>query len=107
VRSWITHRNKDNIAIVKYEDLLVNIHHELDRIIKKLSLPSTKDERKDAVEKLTFNNLKTMTSWAGKNYFFRKGTFSQWINAYSDNARDQFCKFEDIGLLQELNYPVF
>jgi estrone sulfotransferase len=107
VRSWIQHRNEDNVAIVKYEDLLVNIHHELDRIVDKLSLPSTKQERNEAVEKCTFNNLKKMASKAGNNYFFRKGTSSQWVNTYSDEARDQFCKFEDIGLLQELNYTAF
>ena len=107
VRSWIEHQNKDNIAIVKYEDLLIDIEYELDKIVEKLSLPSTKYERKKAVEKSTFSKLKKIASKAGNNYFFRKGTSSQWINTYSNDAKDQFCKFEDISLLQELEYPGF
>lgn len=107
VRSWIQHQNKDNIAIVKYEDMILDINHELDKVLKKLSLPSTKSERMRAIEKSTFENLRMNAAKAGNNYFFRKGTSCQWVNNYSNNAKEQFCKFEDISLLQDLGYPSF
>ena len=107
VRSWIQHQNKDNIAIVKYEDMILDINYELDKVLKKLSLPSTKNERMRAIENSTFENLKMNAAKAGNNYFFRKGTSCQWVNSYSNYAKEQFCKFEDISLLQELGYPPF
>jgi len=107
VKSWIQNQNKDNIAIVKYEDMLLDIHHELDKVVKKLLIPSTKNERIKAVEKSTFENLKRKAAKVGNNYFFRIGTSYQWVNAYSNEAKEQFCKFEDISLLQELGYPSF
>ena len=107
VKSWIQHQNKDNIAFVKYEDMLIDIHHELDKVVKKIFIPSTKNERIKAVEKSTFENLKEKAVKAGNNYFFRKGTSCQWVNSYSNDAKEQFCKFEDITLLEELGYPPF
>ena len=87
--------------------MLIDIHHELDKVVKKIFIPSTKNERIKAVEKSTFENLKEKAVKAGNNYFFRKGTSCQWVNSYSNDAKEQFWKFEDITLLEELGYPPF
>ena len=58
VRSWLDHKDDEKVVIVKYESLFGKPQRELDKIMKKLSLPSTKEERAEAIEKSTFNKMK-------------------------------------------------
>ena len=110
VRSWLDHKDDEKVVIVKYESLLENPQRELDKIMKKLSLPSTKEERAEAIEKSTFNKMKDnalRTYRDGNAPFVRKGLSGEWKESYSDEAKETFCKYEDVTLLKEFGYPPF
>ena len=104
------HEGDENVSFVKYEDLLEDPHIEVERLLRELSLPSTDESRRRAIEQSTFKKMKDnaqKTYKGGNAPFVRKGIAGEWRNSYSDEAKEMFCKFEDLSLLDRLGYVPF
>ena len=110
VSSWLEHKDEDHVVLVKYENFLENPNAELGRITAKLSLPSTEEERTNAINNSTFKKMKDnarKTYSSGNAPFVRKGVSGEWREAYTSEAQETFCKYEDVSLLKEFEYPPF
>ena len=82
-RSWT--KNKNNLLLIKYEDLIRNPENELERIInflkKYLNVKTDKNKNKKILETTSFENLKEME---------QKGLFKENVLNKNDNSKVNF-----------------
>jgi len=116
-RSWTT--DKNNLLIIKYEDLISNTANELEKIIifltKYLKFKTNKTKNKKIIETTSFNNLKKMEDKGlfkenvlnknnnSKVKFFHLGPENKWKNNIKE---DIIKKIEEnfYSEMKELNY---
>ena len=116
-RSWT--KDKNNLLIIKYEDLISNTANELEKIIifltKYLKFKTNKAKNKKIIETTSFNNLKKMEDKGlfkenvlnknnnSKVKFFHLGPENKWKNNIKE---DIIKKIEEnfYSEMKELNY---
>ena len=113
VRSWIEHQNKDNIAIVKYEDLVKNKEREFLRILnylKKINgIYIDKEKLHQSIDETSFEKLSKKEREFGfdeaseHGVFFRKGIIGDWKNNL-DKSIVKILEKEFQSEMKELNY---
>lgn len=116
-RSWT--RKKNNLLIIKYEDLILNPMLELNRIISFLKnyikFETDEIKNRNILESTSFENLKKMESedlfregvlnkdTNSKVNFFNLGPKNQWQKKLDNKIRDKIEK-SFLDELKELNY---
>ena len=116
-RSWT--RDKNNLLIIKYEDLISNTANELEKIIifltKYLKFKTSKNKNNKIIETTSFNNLRKMEDEGlfkenvlnkinnSKIKFFHLGPENKWKNNIKE---DIIKKIEEnfYSEMRELNY---
>jgi len=82
-RSWT--KNKNNLLLIKYEDLIRNPENELGRDInflkKYLNVKTDKNKNKKILETTSFENLREME---------QKGLFKEYVLNKNDNSKVNF-----------------
>ena len=116
-RSWT--RNKNNLLLIKYEDLIQNPENEFKKIIyflkKYLDIKTDDSKNKKILETTSFENLKKMEQKGlfkenvlnkkddSKVNFFHLGPANNWKNNINENAKNKIEKnFYDE--MRELKY---
>ena len=116
-RSWT--RDKSNLLLIKYEDLIKNPENELEKIInflkKYLNVETNKNKNKEILETTSFKSLKEMEQKGlfkenvlskkddSKVNFFHLGPANNWKNNINENAKNKIEKnFYDE--MKELKY---
>ena len=80
ISSWWPHRNRDNVLILRYEDLVSDFETSIERIVKFLQWKIAEDRKKTIMEFCSFNWMKeysdrfTHRDESG-NLFFVTGSF--------------------------------
>lgn len=101
---------RDDLCIVRYEDLIENPHREFSRIVKELGWNYSDQEISKAIEFTEFKTLKKVEIDKGFNErpenssaFFRSGKVGNWKNEITKEMADTLisCHF---NTLLELNY---
>ena len=116
-RSWT--RNKNNLLLIKYEDLIQNPENEFKKIIyflkKYLDIKTDDNKNKKILETTSFENLKKMEQKGlfkenvlnkkddSKVNFFHLGPANNWKNNLDENVKNKIEKnfYEE---MIELNY---
>jgi hypothetical protein len=109
VQSWLNARERIDILLVRYEDLLQDAQHELERMTRFAGIDSTPDARERAVRLSAFDQMQKLEQTRGRPYgdkayqFVRRGTAGQWNRAFDDESKAVF-KSHANRLLLELGY---
>lgn len=84
--------NKDNVTLVKYEDLLKNTFAEMEHILSAVSdQPLHKEKLEQTISKFSFQNQTNRTpGQENKNSFLRKGIAQDWKNNFTPEACEVF-----------------
>ena len=110
-RSWT--RDKSNLLLIKYEDLIKNPENELEKIInflkKYLNVKTNKNKNKEILETTSFKSLKEMEQKGlfkenvlnkkddSKVNFFHLGPANNWKNNISSNICNSFLSPRPFG----------
>lgn len=99
------YNQKDNICIVKYEDMLNDAQAELKRALIYLGEENINQDKLDeAVNKLSFKNqTKRKPGEEDKKSFLRKGVAGDWKNYFTKDAAIMFDKYAGQNLI-DLGY---
>ena len=105
-RSWT--RNKSNLLLIKYEDLIQNPENELEKIInflkKYLNIETNNNKNKKILETTSFKNLKEMEQKGlfrenvlnkkdeGKVNFFHLGPANNWKDNLNEDVKNKIEK---------------
>ena len=105
-RSWT--RDKSNLLLIKYEDLIKNPENELEKIInflkKYLNVETNKNKNKEILETTSFKSLKEMEQKGlfkenvlskkddSKVNFFHLGPENNWKNNLNENIKNKIEK---------------
>ena len=116
-RSWT--RNKNNLLLIKYEDLIQNPENELLKIInflkKYLDIKTNDKKNKKILETTTFKNLKEMEQKGlfkenvfnkkddSKVNFFHLGPANNWKDSLNENVKNKIEK-NFYNEMKELDY---
>ena len=116
-RSWT--RNKENLLLIKYEDLINNTELELERLIKflesYLTIKTNKIKNKNIIETTSFQNLKQLEKKGlfkenvlnkktkDKVNFFHLGPENRWKESLNNNIAVRIEK-NFINEMKELGY---
>jgi len=92
---------KENVLVVKYEDLLVQPAKELERALKFLDYPvKTKEELEAIAFKFSFKNMTKREPGQEAKSFIRKGIAGDWKNKFTPEAREMFDKYAGEALVK-------
>ncbi|HZH59462.1 MAG TPA: sulfotransferase domain-containing protein [Metabacillus sp.] len=115
VSSWIDNKKyvEKGFLIVKYEDLLTNIHHEIKRIIAFLDLVRTDEEIAQVVEWCSFENMRKLEKQQNNAPFFknsdkgipfvRQGKANAW-NSFLSIEQQEKINFSFHSVMRNLGY---
>ncbi len=94
--------DQPQVCIVKYEDLLKDAAHELERTISFLGKPKLpKAELQAIVEKYSFKKLaKRKQGEENKKSFLRKGIAGDWKNNFTKEACEMFAHYAGKELIK-------
>ncbi len=97
-------------VIVRYEDLLLDTGSEMRRILGFLGIDRSDDEIKSAIDKSSFESMKSIEKSKGLNLdqlknvnFVRRGKVGGWASVFSDDDLNAFNEFHGGGV-PELGY---
>jgi hypothetical protein len=106
--SWKSHYEgylKDDVLVVRYEDLLKTPFKECNRISTFLSIPVKKDHIAECIHIQSFQNKKNEKMSMNQGHFkelLRKGSSGYWKEDFSDQDIEQFKNvFKDLELPYE------
>ena len=116
-RSWT--RNKNDLLLIKYEDLIQNPENELQKIInflkKYLNIKTNDNKNKKILETTTFKNLKEMEQKGlfkenvlnkednSKVNFFHLGPANNWKDNLNEDVKNKI-EINFYNEMKELNY---
>lgn len=109
VQSWLNVRERTDLLVVRYEDLLQDTGPELERMTRFVGISSTPDTLERAVRLSVFDQMQKLEETRGRPYgdtayrFVRRGTAGQWDNEFDEEARAIF-KSQANSQLLELGY---
>ena len=109
VQSWLDAREGTDLLVVRYEDLLQDAQHELERMTRFVGIDSTPDVLESAVRRSAFDQMQKLEQTRGRPYgdtayqFVRRGMAGQWSGAFDQESRAVF-KSQANRLLVELGY---
>jgi hypothetical protein len=115
VDSWTKEDRKESVLILKYEDILKDAEHELERIVKFANLELDKDLIAEAVRASTFEKMQKLeikqhadyfARYGGENEkirFIRKGHKGDWRNHFSKED-EEFFKYIHGTILNKMGY---
>ena len=109
VQSWLNAREGIDLLVVRYEDLLQDAQHELERMTRFVGIDSTPDTLERAVRLSAFDQMQKIEQTRGRPYgdktyqFVRRGTTGQWSSAFDEESKAVF-KSHANSLLLELGY---
>ena len=110
VRGWMNAaKEKDNILVVRFEDLKEDSTRELKRMVEFLNPGEVQlfsnSRLQQAVEASSFENMKRLEQERGRKYgsvdqFMRKGKAGGWQEMFTDRAREIFKRKDGKALIE-------
>lgn len=110
-RSWWDHKDRPNILMLHYNDMLDDLEGEMRRIADFLDIPVPEDKMPALVEAATFDSMKKNFAqnapapdliWKDASAFFRKGTNGRWRDLLSDDDLALYDQAADRALTPDL-----
>jgi len=108
---WLENPYAANIIYIKYEDLLTNSLHEINRLCEFVNIKREQPFLEDLVEGCSFDNMRKKEveqgwdnkNWKPENFFVRKGKIGDFVNEISQQNLEKFNN-EAYIILKHFNY---
>lgn len=86
--------NKDNVLVVKYEDMLLNTAVEVERVLDFIDIKVENKKIQSIVDKYSFKNQTSrVPGQEDKKSFLRKGISGDWKNYFNKESAHLFDKY--------------